>query len=95
MEGCLDEVAEGVDECLAGTLYGTEHDVGTYASVEVGLAVDIVAEVVAVGFMLLDVPSRISKFPFSPLKRPNQIILPVSSSHIFSYHSHPSYRVVF
>ena len=55
MEWGLDEGAEGVDEGFAAALYGTHHDVGADAAVEVGLAVDVVAEVVAVGLVLAEV----------------------------------------
>ena len=55
MEGCLNEISRAVDKCLAAALYDAEHYVRTYASVEVGLAMDAVAEVVPVGGMLVEV----------------------------------------
>ena len=55
VEGGLDEVAVGVHDGLAAALDGAQHDVGTHAAVEVGLAMDMVAEVVAFGLVLVDV----------------------------------------
>ena len=55
MEGCFDEVAGRVDDGLAATLDSANHDVGPDAAVLVGLAMHVVAEVVAVGGMFFEV----------------------------------------
>ena len=58
MEGRLDESSCGVDEGLASAFDGAEHDIGSDAAVEVGLAVDMVAEVVAFGSVFPHVAER-------------------------------------
>ena len=55
MERGFDELSVFVDNGHTAALHGAEHNVGAHTAVEIGLAVDLVAKIIAFGGMFANV----------------------------------------